>query len=378
MPINPFKLERYFARYEFSVKFLLSSSDCESLTLAELLEMASPASRELWAGLKLSYTESQGHPLLREAVAGLYTGILPENVLIAVPEEAIFVAMQTLLAPGDHVIAVSPAYQSLTEIAVSLGCTVTPWRLEAASGGWRLNLETLSASLTEKTRLLVLNFPNNPTGFLPTRAEFDAILALARRHGLTVFSDEMYRLLEPDSALRLPSVAEVYENGVALSGLSKAFALPGLRMGWLTTQKPELIQRWLAFKDYTTICHSAPSEILALMALENTERITARNREIIRENLAAAETFFAVYADWFEWLPPQAGSIAFLRWQGRGPVEQFCDELVQAEGVLLVPGSLFDFPGGYVRVGLGRKNFREGLEHLAAYLDAAVLKTSEV
>jgi aspartate/methionine/tyrosine aminotransferase len=154
MPINPFKLERYFAQYEFSVKYLLSSSDCESLALAELLQMAAPESLELWENLKLGYTESPGHPLLRAEVAKLYQRIPPENVLIAVPEEAIFIVIQTLLEPGEHVIVLSPAYQSLSEVARSIGCQVTPWKLESTPAGWQLDLEQLERSLTSQTKLL--------------------------------------------------------------------------------------------------------------------------------------------------------------------------------------------------------------------------------
>jgi aspartate/methionine/tyrosine aminotransferase len=369
MPINPFKLERYFAKYEFSVKYLLSSSDCESLELAELLEMASPASRELWNGLKLSYTESQGHPLLRNEVSRLYERIPPENVLIAVPEEAIFVAMQTLLAPGEHVVVLSPTYQSLSEIARSIGCEVTSWRLEPTADGWKLDLEQLEHSLTSRTRLLVLNFPNNPTGYLPTYQEFDAILSLARQHNLIVFSDEMYRLLEADPALRLPSVADAYENGITLSGLSKSLALPGLRFGWLTTQNSELIERWLTFKDYTTICNSAPGEILGIIALQNTNRIVQRNLEIIRKNITSAEQFFKQHQDKVTWVSPKAGSIAFPRWLGVEPVEQFCQDILREQGVMIVPGNLFDFPGSHFRIGLGRKNFSEALEHVDEYFE---------
>ena len=262
MPIAPFKLERYFAEYEFSTKILMSSSDCESLSMNELLEMASQESMDLWKGLKLGYTETQGHPGLRVEVSRLYEKISPENLMVAAPEEAIYIAMQTLLKPGDHVIVLSPAYQSLYEIANAIGCKVTHWTLQSAPNGWQADLKQLAEFITPQTRLLVLNIPNNPTGFLPTRQEFDAIIDLARNHNLYVFSDEMYRLLEYDPDIRLPSVCDIYERGISLSGLSKSMALPGLRIGWLATQETHLLDKWMAFKDYTTICNSAPSEIL--------------------------------------------------------------------------------------------------------------------
>lgn len=370
MRIPPFKLERYFGLYEFSIKYLLSSSDCETLTLIEMLDMAEPQSLALWQGLKLGYTESPGHPLLRAEVARLYPNLKAEDVLIAVPEEAIYVAMHSLLKPGDHVIAIAPTYQSLHELARSIGCELTLLQLEASDSGWTLDLDKLEASLNSHTRLLVINFPNNPTGFLPSREQFDKIIDFARSNDLLVFSDEMYRLLEHDSNLRLPSVADIYENGISLSGLSKSFALPGLRIGWLTTRRNDLLEAFLTFKDYTTICNSAPSEILAIIGLQNTDRIVARNLEIIRANRALAEQFFNKYDHLVEWISPQAGSIAFPRWLGSGSVEEFCQHVLAEKGVMIVPGSLFDHPGNYFRVGLGRKNFAEGLEHLDEYLGA--------
>jgi aspartate/methionine/tyrosine aminotransferase len=368
MLIRPFKLERYFAEYEFKVKYLLSPSDCEGLSLEELLGMASPESLLLWQRLKLGYTESPGHPLLRAEVSGLYRSIPAEQVMIAAPEEAIFIAMQTLLAPGDHVVAISPAYQSLHEIARSIGCRLTPWTVELNGGGWQLDLNRLEKSLTRRTRLLVINFPHNPTGYLPSREELDAILQLARKRGLYVFSDEMYRLLEYASDKRLQPVCDLYEKGISLSGLSKAFALPGLRVGWLATQDISLVERWLAFKDYTTICNSAPSEILGIIALRAREPILGRNCGIIQENLGVAEGFFARHGDKFAWTRPMAGSIAFPRWLGRGSVESFCQELLDQQGVMIVPGSLFDYPGNHFRIGLGRKNFAAALERVSDQL----------
>jgi aspartate/methionine/tyrosine aminotransferase len=368
MPISPFKLERYFAEYEFKLEYLLSPSDCEGLTMEELLHMASPEGLKLWKELKLGYTESQGHPRLRAEAAGLYRDLDPGQVMVAAPEEAIFIAMQTLLEPGDDVVAISPAYQSLHEIARSMGCRLTPWTLRLRTDGWQLDLDRLESSLTARTRLLVINFPHNPTGYLPSRSELEAILALARRQDLYVFSDEMYRLLEYDPSMRLPPVCDLYEKGISLSGLSKAFALPGLRVGWLAARQPALMERWLTFKDYTTICNSAPGEILGLIALQARETILARNLDIIRKNLEIAEQFFADHRDRFAWTRPLAGSVAFPRWLGAGSVEEFCRELIDRRGVMLVPGSLFDFPGNHFRIGLGRRNFGAALERLSQYL----------
>jgi aspartate/methionine/tyrosine aminotransferase len=369
MLINPFKLERYFAKYEFKLKYLLSPSDCESLSMTELLQMASPGSMELWQNLRLGYTESQGHPRLLEEVSRLYQHIPPENAIIAAPEEAIFIAMQTLLRPGDHAVVVSPIYQSLHEIARSIGCEVTDWRLQPGPDRrWHLDINQLEDSLTDRTRLIVINFPHNPTGHMLARGELDSVIGLARKHGLYLFSDEMYRLLEYEPADRLPPVCDLYEKGISLSGLSKTFALPGLRIGWLAAQDKTLMEGWLAFKDYTTICNSAPGEILGMIALQNKEQIMHRNLEIIRANLSCAEQFFGGHAELFSWLRPKAGSVAFPEWRGNGTAEQFCQDALDKQGVMIVPGSLFDFPGKHFRIGLGRKNLPEALEHVASSL----------
>jgi aspartate/methionine/tyrosine aminotransferase len=337
--------------------------------MAELLQMAAPASLKLWESLQLGYTESQGYPLLRNEVASLYRQIPPDNVLIAAPEEVIFIAMQTLLRPGDQVVAITPAYQSLHEIARSIGCELIEWRLEAGTEGtWQLDLGQLEDSLTARTRLLVLNFPHNPTGYTLSAGELEAIIQMARRHGLYVFSDEMYRLLEYEPAMCLPAVCDLYEKGISLSGLSKSFALPGLRIGWLATQESALMEGWLTYKDYTTICNSAPGEILGMIALQNKERIIRRNLDIIHENIASAEQFFGRHARQFSWFAPQAGSVAFPEWLGVGPVEQFCQDVLEKQGVMIVPGSLFDFHGNHFRVGLGRRNLPEALAHVDEYL----------
>jgi aspartate/methionine/tyrosine aminotransferase len=366
MPIKPFKLERYFAQYEFAARYLLSSSDCEPLTMAELLSYATEAQRALWDDLWLGYTESKGHPLLLGSVAELYDGIDPGQVLGAVPEEGIFIVMNALLEAGDHIIVISPAYQSLYQLADALGCTVSNWMPDPAN--WQFNVNRLADLMRADTKIIVINFPHNPTGTTLTKEQFAQVIELANQHDCIVFSDEMYRWSERDARDRLPSACEIYDSAVTLCGLSKTFALPGLRVGWLVTQNDELMQRFVHFKDYTTICASAPSEILAIIALGARDRLIERTRRIVSDNLSVLKPFFDRYDGLLRWQPPQAGTITLVELLHDMPVDQFAAELVRSEGVMIVPASQFEMDGNYFRLGFGRRNLPEALECFETFL----------
>jgi len=368
MIIDPFKLERYFARYEFSVPFILCCSDCEPLGLAELLAMADPESLSLWEKLKLGYTESQGHPLLRQEITGLYRNLSPEDILLVTPEEGIFLAMNVLLAEGDHVIVTFPGYQSLYQIARSLSCEVTFWRPDKREH-WRFDLERLKSCVKDNTRLLVINFPHNPTGAMISPQQLHELVTFAKDSNITVFSDEMYRLLEYEGVEPLPSIADLSEDSVALFGLSKSFALAGLRLGWLATRNKQIMEKLAVFKDYTTICSSAPSEILALMALRCRQDIVGRNKKIISTNLTEAQSFFKRFQHLLTWHPPQAGTVALPELRIKEDISQFCLRLIKQKGVALMPASVYDFPGNFFRMGFGRKNFSQGLARFAEYLE---------
>lgn len=368
MKINPFHLERYFAKYEFNVRHLLSSSECESLTMGEVIDGADSESLSLWQNLKLGYTESQGHPLLREEVARLYQNIQPQDVITVVPEEGIFIAMNAMLNKGDNIIVTTPTYQSLYEIANSLGCSVTQWPLAVENGRWTLDIEFLNNAITGNTKLLVINFPNNPTGYLPTKSFFQELLNFIESKGIYLFSDEMYRLLEHDETRRLPSVADVYERGISLFGFSKSFGLPGLRIGWLTTKNRKLMETFEILKDYTTICSSAPSEVLGIMALRNRDKIVSRNRQIINENLILSKAFFRKHDHFFEWIEPDGGSIAFPKLRGRVPITDFCEAAVTEKSIMILPGTIFDFSGNHFRIGYGRSNFQAVYNELELFL----------
>lgn len=367
MSIREFQLERYFAQWEFQAPYLLSSSDCETMSIGDLLDLAGLSAAAL-AELHLGYTESQGDPALRQTIAGFYPGLTPDNILVTnAPEEAIFLTMMTLLNPGDRVVVQTPCYQSLSELAVYRGCAVHPWPMVETETGWRLDLDHLSQLLTADTRLLVLNLPHNPTGYLPTLAEYEAILSLAAERDIWLFGDEMYRGLEYSSALRLPPVVERYERAISLWGMSKTFGLAGLRIGWLVVRDQPLLEALFRFKDYTTICNSAPSEFLARIALEQAEPLIERNLDIIQTSLENVRRFMARWSDLFAWREPLAGPIAFARLKS-GRASAFCQEVVQERGVLLVPASVFDFGDSHLRFGLGRRNFSEGLSVLDGYL----------
>ncbi len=367
MEITPFQLERYFASYEFSARYLLSSSDCEALSMADLLALADVELMELWQGLKLGYTESQGHPLLREAIAGLYRGYTANDVLVAAPEEAIFLFMQAMLRAADHVVCTFPGYQSLYEVARSLGCEVSLWEPHEEQG-WRFALEDLARLLRPDTRLVVVNFPHNPTGYLPPLADFQALIDLLRENGICLLSDEMYQYLTAADGAGLPAACELYERAVSLSGLSKSFGLPGLRIGWLASRDRGLLERASLFKDYTTICSSAPSELLAIIALRSRESILDGQLSQVRRNLGVLDSFFERYRDYFSWHRPKGGSIGFPRLLAAPDSFEFCERLVLEAGIMLVPSRIFHFGDHHVRIGFGRQDLPQVVQRFEGYL----------
>ncbi|MCU0506235.1 MAG: aminotransferase class I/II-fold pyridoxal phosphate-dependent enzyme [Chloroflexi bacterium] len=369
MRIADFALERYFARWEFAVEHLLCASDVEGWSLADLLATADPETRTLWDGLRLGYTDTLGHPLLRTQIAGLYENASADDVLVvAGPQEAIFLLSHALLEPGDHAVVAWPAYQSLHEVARSLGADVTLVELREADG-WRLDPDEIRRALRPETRVVVVNAPHNPTGMLPSHAEWRAVAGLCADAGVHLLSDEVYRYLEADPADRLAAGCDALDRGVSIGGMSKSFAMAGLRIGWIATRDRGLLDRCARLKDYTTICASAPSEVLALMGLRARGAVIERSRAIVAENRTLFEWFVEGSEGRFAWVRPRGGSIAFPRLVADESIDAFAAALLEEEGVLLVPGSVFGHPGNHFRVGFGRAGFVAGLERLAAFAE---------
>src|SRR6266545_7389173 len=345
LEITEFELERYFAKWEFNVAHLMCASDPEPLTMRELLALADPECERLWRDLRLGYTETAGHPLLRAEIAREYETVRPDQVLVCSgAEEAVFLSLGVILGPGDHAVVVWPSYQSLHEVARAVGAEVTLLPLEHEQG-WALDLDRLRAAMRPTTQAIVVNFPHNPTGALPPRATLDELVAIAEEAGAWLVSDEVYRLLELDPAERWPAAVDRSVKALSIGVMTKTFGLGGLRIGWVAARGAELLGRIAAHKDYTTICNSAPSEILALIGLRARDRVLDR----------------------VEWVPPRAGTMAFPRLRADLPAADLAAALVKQEGVLLLPGSIYGHNGNHFRLGFGRRDLPEALGGLRRF-----------
>lgn len=363
-----FRLETYFSRWEFSAAHNLAASDAESLSIRELLAMGDPDAEATFLDTSLGYTQTWGAPDVRAAIATTYAHRGVDDVLcFAGAEEGIYATFRALLSPGDHAITVTPCYQSLESVASSL-CSVSGVPLDPADG-WSLDVDRVAAEIRPATRLVAINVPHNPTGAILSPDRFDALVSLCRKHGLHLFSDEVYRSLGHDASRHLPPVADVYEKGLSLGVLSKSYGLPGLRIGWIASADRELLARIERVKHYLSICNSAPSERLAVIALQARERILARNCAIVSSNLRLLEAFFADYPDLFEWSAPDGGCTAFPRYLGSEGADRFTRRLVEEHGVLLLPGSVYATPlapatHDRFRIGFGRLGIEEPLDIL--------------
>jgi aspartate/methionine/tyrosine aminotransferase len=372
-PLPNFELEVYLNRWEFAASHYLTGSDGETLTMSELLALASDEEREAFEHLALGYTPPWGTDRLLAAIATTYESIGPEGVLtFAGAEEAIFWAIQELVGPGDHAVVAVPTYQSTESIALATGAHVSGLLLRRANG-WGLDLDELTGLLRPNTRLVAVNFPNNPTGGMPDPQAFRALVELCDEREITLFSDEVYRGVEHDPEQALPQAADLSARAISLNVMSKAYGLPGLRIGWLASHNRSFLEHLERRKHYTSICNSAPSELLAAIALNNGETVRERIRSIIAENLPTFEAFFGSWSAYFEWERPSGGCVCFPRYLGAEGVEAFCHDLLHDAGVVLLPASVFrsalaDVPHDHFRVGVGRKDPEPALAAFDGYL----------
>lgn len=367
-----FRLETHFSKWEFRVRHHLTASDAESISTRDLLALATPDEREAFENLWLGYTETFGAPDLREAIASLYRERDAGDVLcFAGASEGIFAANSVILDRDSHAIVVTPNYQSHETLPLAI-CAATGVPLDP-DDGWSLDVDRVAGALRPNTRLVTINFPHNPTGAILPLDRYDALIELCRKHGIYILHDEIFHGLGPSGARHLPYVADRYERGLSLGVMSKAYGLPGLRIGWIACAERELLSRMERMKHYLSICNSGPSERLALIALRNRDRLIGRNCAIIDDNLPKWDAFFERHAELFEWRRPDGSCTAFPRYRGPEGVEEFCRSLAEENGVLFLPSTIFrselgPTPSDRFRLGFGRAGLDQGLAALEAHI----------
>jgi aspartate/methionine/tyrosine aminotransferase len=371
MRLEQFAMERMQSTWENQVDVNLSESGVHPLTPRELLE-----DRDLDRLLdqRLVYPQSNGTIELRSLIASLYPGATPDHVEVTNGgSEANYVSVWRLVEPGDEVVMMVPNYMQAWGLARAFGAVVRPWPLveDRAAGRWRPDLEALDALVSPRTRLILLCTPNNPTGAVLDESELDRVGAIAARHGTWVLSDEIYRGAERQDR-EAPSMWGRGDRVIVTSGLSKAYGLPGLRIGWIVAPADLVASTW-SYHDYTTIAPGALSDRLARVALDPARRpaLLARTRRIIRENLPLVEAWLRAHDPLFSWIPPDAGAIIYVRYHHPVNSTALVTRLREEQSVLIVPGDHFGMDG-YLRLGFGERpdHLRLGLERLHALLDS--------
>ena len=373
MPTLPdFRLETHFSKWEFKARYHMTASDAESMSLPDLLAMASPEDRAGFENMWLGYTETYGAPDLREAIAGTFMRQSADDILcFAGASEGIFAANTVLLEKDSHAIVVTPNYQSHETMPIAI-CEATGVPLDP-NDNWSLDIDRIAAAIRPNTKLDTINFPHNPTGAILPLERYRALIALCRTHGIYILHDEIFNGLGASDAEHLPYIADEYERGLSLGVMSKSYGLPGLRVGWIACQDREVLSKMERLKHYLSICNSGPSERLTMIALNNREKILARNCAIVDENLPKWDAFFARHSDLFEWQRPDGACMGFPRYKGSDGVEAFCASLVEESGVLFLPSTIYSSelgptPTDRFRLGFGRRNLDEGIAALDAHL----------
>ena len=369
MEIKPFGVEMWMNEFETKCELNLAETCVDSITLGELLDMAGKRASVLdeLLPMRLGYGDIEGSPRLRDAIAALYQKQARENVLVChgtIGANAL--VHQALVSRDDHVIAVVPTYQQHYSIPESIGAEVELLHLKAEQS-YLPDLGALKAMLRPTTRMIAINNPNNPTGALMDRAMLEAIAGLARQVDAWVLCDEVYRGTDQTGDGYSASMADLYEKGISTAGMSKAYSLAGLRLGWIVAPKP-VLEAAMIHRDYNTISVGRIDDYLAALALEHRDKVLARAHRITRDNLA-------ILAAWVSrepkitWVKPKSGTTAFLKYDLPMSSRDFCIELLEQEGVMFTPGSAMDMEG-WLRISYAcpTEVLKAGLERVSRFL----------
>jgi aspartate/methionine/tyrosine aminotransferase len=367
MKVEPFAMERMQSEWENRVAHNLSESGVHPLTVRELVG----ADVEELLGQRLIYVQSNGTEALRAAIAALHPPATAENVVVTNgTAEANYISAWKLVEPGDEVVLMLPNYMQLWGVLRGQGATVVPWRLRE-QGGWQPDLGELGRIVTPRTRLIAVCNPNNPTGSVLGDEGRRAVLEAASRVGAWILADEVYRGAEREGA-ETETLWGTYDRVLITGGLSKAYGLPGLRIGWVVGPAPTVAELW-GRKDYLTISPGALSDVLARRALEpaTRARLLERTRSVLRANYPLLEAWARERGPAVTLVPPRAGAIAYLRYAWRINSTELVERLRDEHGVLVVPGDHFGMDG-HLRIGFGNEadDLRAGLARMAGPLDA--------
>ena len=354
-----FELERVQSIYENTVEYNLTESGFHPFTLAELLR---PEQLETLQSTVLGYGQTNGSPAVRERIAALYPGLDADNVLVTNgSSEANFVACHTLLEPGDEVVMMVPNYMQIWGIVEAMGAVPVAFHLRE-SEGWAPDLDELRRAVNDRTKMITVCNPNNPTGYTLTAEEMRAIAATADRVGAWIHADEVYRGAELDGA-EIPSFIGLAEKVMVNGGLSKAYALPGLRLGWLAGPSETIATAW-AYHDYTSITAGILSHAIGEIALapELRSKILERNRSLLRTNLAHTIDWVGSMGDHLRFTPPKAGGMAFMSYAFNINSSELADWLRTEHSTFILAGDCYGMDG-YFRIGIGAETgyLRAGL-----------------
>ncbi len=364
-----FKLEAYLDTREFTASYMLCGSDMQTRSVKQLLALE-PDALEKYISIGLDYPAPQGNIELREQITKIYRSCTINNILcFAGAEEGIYAAMRSLLEKNDHVITLVPCYESLKLLPETF-CQVTTVPVELdQEKNWFIDIGKIKKAIQPNTKMIVVNFPHNPTGFIPTHAFQQELIHIARQCGAYIFCDEVNRFLEHDPSLQLPNITDVYEKGISLNVMSKSWGLPGLRIGWIACQEINVIKKLRDYKHYLSICNSAPSEYLSILALKHKERIFSENISLLLKNKKILKDYLLSRPDLFQWLEPKGTCVCYPGYHGYIPIDKLADDLFSQYGLVILPSSVMNDTQNHFRISYGRANFTEAFSYFKAYIN---------
>lgn len=351
MNIPIFELERIQSLFENTVDYNLTESGFHPYTLKELL---SEDQLENLSNTVLGYGQTNGSISLRQSISKIYEGVDEENILVTNGSaEANFVACHTLLEKGDEVVMMVPNYMQIWGIAEEMGCTPKAFHLKEEKG-WTPDLEELRSKVNSKTKMIAICNPNNPTGYTLSNEEMSEIINIAKSVDAWIFSDEVYRGAELNGKT-IPSFIGMYDKVMVNGGLSKAYALPGLRLGWLVGPTEVITDTW-AYHDYTSITAGIMSDFIGGIALQPPKRqeILTRNRNMLNENLKEVKLWLDQYGDLFEYIEPKAGGMLFIKYNLDINSTELAEWLREEKSVFILPGDCYGMDH-YFRIGIGER-----------------------